>query len=143
MYAANAPGAPSKDVVRAKLAQHFPRTHFKLPSLRTPKEDSPSFVASADEATAMAVKKLGGGAFFGRVAVRTAQEQSGRYQGRILGHTSEHTVQQLSPFVAVIHRTDALGDSPHPIGKAIRINYSSNVAYVEASTVRSPKARDR
>jgi antirestriction protein ArdC len=56
-----------------------------------------------------------------------AQTQSGRYNGRIIGETTHHVVQRLSPQTAVAHMKHLLDHVPRA-GDSVAIAYSKDQA---------------
>jgi antirestriction protein ArdC len=54
-----------------------------------------------------------------------AQLDSGKYSGRIIGETSQHLVQQLSPSTSVAHIKKNMGANAPAIGTNVAVSYSN------------------
>jgi len=81
--------------------------------------------ASLSAAKSLIDEKLGGGA-----RAFNAQPESGRYEGPIIGATTDHLVQQITPRGAVIHERAGLNGLTVDPERSVLINYSHQLATV-------------
>jgi antirestriction protein ArdC len=81
---------------------------------------------SFGESKELTASKLGDGA-----KVYIAQLDSGKYSGKIIGETSQHVVQQLSPTSSVAHIKKQLGDSAPAVGSNVAVTYSNGRANIK------------
>ena len=83
------------------------------------------------EAAAITLRALGESA-----QLSSARTDSGRYQGKIIGETETHIVQQQSGRSAIAHPKEVLDRQP-AVGELVRINYSNSKGQVREARERS------
>jgi antirestriction protein ArdC len=81
---------------------------------------------SLGESKSLTVQKLGNNA-----KTYIAQSDSGTYTGKIIGETSEHLVQQLSPFMSVAHIKKRMGANAPAVGTNVAVSYSNGEVKVK------------
>jgi antirestriction protein ArdC len=94
-------------------------------------EERAALSHSFGESKSLTANKLGEGA-----KVYIAQLDSGKYSGKIIGETSAHVVQQLSPTSTVAHIKKQLGENAPAVGANVAVTYSNGRANVKEITER-------
>ena len=107
-----------------------------LDSSHAEKKIGPAVPDSLNNARSITDRALGDSA-----QMLMAQTESGNYQGRIIGTTDLHIVQQQSASTAVAHSKELL-DKQLGVGQTVRINYSDGHGTVREIRDRA-KAKDR
>ena len=87
---------------------------------------SPETQKSLNDAKAIAVRSIGTAG-----AVLGTDTQSGKYQGKILGITDEHLVQQLSPRSVAVHTLANLPPVTFVPDKPVSINYAAGKGVIK------------
>jgi hypothetical protein len=67
----------------------------------------------------------------------SAETDSGRYTGAIIGETNAHFVQQLSPRSAVAHQKHHFADARYSVGDKVAIAYSNGAATLKPNVERA------